>query len=160
MELLGKIWSWFLPPPGHDPTVELMYRYRTAFFGCLSFFAALALYSGLLFEWGPAVIRPASAQAVHEQITLAKREISGSIEAVRQQVSAVASANKEQARKSDADRRERIEQQLLWYRQQNCRSKGAARNYTWQKLTELRDSYRDLTSTDWQMPTCGDIGEP
>lgn len=117
------------------------------------------LFGGMLFEWGPAIIRPASAQTVAQQINSAKREVAVQVAGLEQQVKAVSDKQDAQDKRDHADRVERLEQQLLWYRQQNCRSKGAARNYTWEKMSELRDRYRELSSIEWQMPACSDIGE-
>lgn len=160
VELLASLVKWFVPPVGHDPQVELAYRWRMTAFGCVSFLGVFLLYSALTYHWGlPELIRPASAQEVHEQIASVRTQIKESVTTVQAQLSTI-SATQDTIQKSQrADRLERIEQQLLWYRQQNCRSKGAARNYTWQKMSDLRDRYRDLTSTDWQMPACSDIGD-
>lgn len=147
-----KILMWFVPPTGHDPGIELLYRWRVAVFGCISFFAATFLYVALLFEWGPEIIRPASAQTVQRQIASVKQDMAASIGAVQGHLDII-------ERQQHDDRVERLEQQLLWYRQQNCRSKGSARNYTWQKMMELKDRYRGVTNSDWQMPACSDIGE-
>lgn len=116
------------------------------------------LYAGMLFGWGPDIIRPVSAQTVQQQITVAKGDMLKQLGGVQSQLSTISSTQDAIQKSQRADRLERIEQQLLWYRQQNCKSKGAARNYTWQKMSELKDRYRELTSSDWQMPTCSDIG--
>lgn len=152
IDSLVSLLQWFVPPTGHDPGTELLYRWRVAVFGCLSFFGISFLFVALLFEWGPAVIRPASAQSVQTQVSSLKQDVGSSLKAVQGHLDVI-------EQQQHDDRVERLEQQLLWYRQQNCRSKGTARNYTWQKMMELRDRYRQVTGTDWQMPSCSDIGE-
>lgn len=117
------------------------------------------LYSGLLFGWGPDAVRPVSAQTMQQQISSARTEALNSVGSMQSQLTTIAGTQGTIQKQQLADRLERIEQQLLWWRQQNCKSKGTARNYTWQKMTELRDRYRELTGTDWQMPTCSDIGD-
>lgn len=117
------------------------------------------LYGGLLFGWGPENIRPVSAQAVTQQISASKGEVLASISGVQGQLKSINDTQDTIQKTQKADHLARLEQQLLWWRQQNCKSKGTARNYAWQKMQDLRNSYRDLTNTDWQMPSCGDIGD-
>jgi hypothetical protein len=117
------------------------------------------IYSGLIFGWGPDVVRPVSAQTVQQQITAAKSELLVTVSTVQSQLKVISDGQAALQKQQTTADRERIEQQLLWWRQQNCRSKGAARNYTWQKMGDLRDRYRELTSSEWAMPACSDIGE-
>lgn len=126
---------------------------------CAIVFATGFLYTGMLFEWGPDLIRPASAQTVAQQVTTAKREVAAQVAAVQQNVKAISDKQDAQDRRDHADRLERLEQQLLWWRQQNCRSKGAARNYSWETMSSLRERYAALKGSEWQMPSCSDIGE-
>lgn len=159
-EALANLLKWLVPPPDHNPLAELAWRWRLATFGCASFLGVLLIYSGLTYHWGlPEFIRPASAGEVHDQIAAVKAQIEQDVITVQKQLSTISDAQDSIQKSQRADRLERIEQQLLWYRQQNCRSKGAARNYTWQKMTDLKDRYREITSTDWQMPACSDIGD-
>jgi hypothetical protein len=117
------------------------------------------LYTGMIFGWGPDIIRPVSAQTAQQQITAAKVEVLSTIGSVQRQLKTIGDGQASLQKQQASDRIERLEQQLLWWRQQNCKSKGSTRNYTWQKMSDLKDRYRELTSTDWQMPTCADIGE-
>lgn len=160
MEWLSTLVKWLVPPPGHDPVAELAWRWRLAAFGCVTFLGVTLIYAGLTYRWGlPDFIRPASAQEVREQVQSVKDQVAASVTTIQGQLTTIRSAQVTIQQQQHDDRLERIEQQLLWYRTQNCKSKQQVRNYTWQKMTELRDRYRALTGTDWQMPTCGDIGD-
>lgn len=117
------------------------------------------LYTGLLFGWGPEIIRPASAQTVRQSVSSAKGEVLGSLGTVQGQLADISKKQGDADKRDHADRLERMEQQLQWWRQQNCKSKGQARNYAWLKMGDLKDRYRELTGNEWQMPTCADIGE-
>lgn len=159
-EFFGTILKWLVPPPDHNPVAELAWRWRLAGFGCISFAGVFLIYASLTYHWGlPEIIRPASAQEVREQVKTVKEQISQSVTGVQSQLTEISATQETIQKGQKADRLERIEQQLFWYRTQNCKSKGATRNYTWQKMSDLRDRYRDLTGTDWQIPTCSDIGE-
>lgn len=117
------------------------------------------IFGGMLFGWGPEIIRPVSAQTMQEKISVAKAEVLTINGALQGQLNAISGKQDAMEKRQLTEARDRLEQQLLWYRQQNCKSKDGARNYTWQKMTELRDRYRELTNLDWQMPACSDIGE-
>lgn len=117
------------------------------------------LFGGLAFEWGPPIIRPASAQSVQQRIATAKGEMTSQIAGIQSQLTTISNAQATLQKQASEDRIDRLEQQLLWWRQQNCKSKGQARNYAWSKMDDLKSAYRKITGTDWQMPTCGDIGD-
>lgn len=117
------------------------------------------LFGGMVFEWGSPIIRPVSAQTMQQQITAAKAETASSIAGIQSQLKTISDAQGTLEKKAAEDRIDRLEQQLLWWRQQNCKSKGQARNYAWDKLDDLKKSYRQIKGTDWQMPTCSDIGD-
>jgi hypothetical protein len=158
-DLLKTVIDWLVPPVDHDELTQYLWRVRIAVFGCFSFAAVAYIVVALLFEWGPEIVRPASAQTVHREVDTVKKNISAQFTVVQSQLSTISTTQSTIQKQQFADRLERIEQQLLWWRQQNCRSKGTARNYTWQKMSDLKDRYRELTNTDWQMPACTDIGE-
>jgi hypothetical protein len=154
IELLSDLIKWFVPPIGHDPVVEAIYRWRVAVFGCISFVVAVGGGVMMTLEWGSPIIRPASAQMVQRQVTAAKEDLSKQIQTVQQQIKA-------QSDTQHTDRLERLDQQLFWYRQQNCKVKNDdAKRLYYQKLKELEQRYRDLTGSEWAEPTCRDIGEP
>ena len=153
LDTAKTVLDWFVPPMSHDETTQYLWRVRIAFFGCLSFAAIVFFAVALLFEWGPAIIRPASAQVVQTQVASVKRDVGDSLKAVQGHLDII-------ERQQHDDRVERLEQQLLWYRQQNCKTKGAlGKGLYMQKIGELKERYTDITGKDWQMPTCADLGE-
>jgi hypothetical protein len=117
------------------------------------------LYTGMIFGWGPDIIRPVSAQTAQQQITVAKGEVLATIVGVQGQLKTISDGQAALQRQQASDRVERLEQQLLWWRQQDCKSKGKAQGYAYQKMTDLKDRYRELTGTEWQIPACADIGQ-
>lgn len=157
--MIESILKWFVPPAGHDPGIELLWRWRLAVFGCLSFGLSVWLASSMVLEWGFLMVRPASAQTVQRQVNESKREVLASIAGMQQQLSTISTTQGSMQKQHDAERVEHVEQQLLWWRQQNCKSKGQARNYAWLKMSDLKTAYSELTGKDWQMPTCSDIGD-
>lgn len=159
-EWAATLVKWLVPPPDHNPKAELAWRWRLAVFGCVSFIGFAAAYYGMAYRGGlPDFIRPASAQEVHEQIEEAKKDVTNSLTVLQANLVKISDAQGDIQKAQRSERLERVEQQLLWYRQQNCKSKGPARNYTWQKMTDLKDKFRELTGSDWLMPTCADIGD-
>lgn len=116
------------------------------------------LYYGLITDTGPSAIRPVSAQTMQTQITSAKNEVLNSNSATQQRLKEIGDKQDTMERRQLAEARDSLEQKLLWWRQQNCKSKGPARNYTWKTMGDLKDRYRDLTNTEWPMPECKDIG--
>lgn len=117
------------------------------------------LYGGLVFEIGSPIIRPVSAQTMQQQITAAKAEMAQSVSGIQKQLKDISDKQDTMQKVQHDDQVARLEQQLLWWRQQNCKSKGQARNYAWDKLDDLRKDYRKLLGTEWPMPTCSDIGD-
>jgi 4-amino-4-deoxy-L-arabinose transferase-like glycosyltransferase len=116
------------------------------------------LYVGMAFGWGPDLVRPVSAQTMQQQIAVAKGEVLATIGSVQGQLKTISDGQAALQKQQTADRIERLEQQLLWWRQQNCKSKGKAQEYAYQKMTDLKDRYRELTGTEWIIPACADIG--
>lgn len=117
------------------------------------------LYGGMLFGWGPDIVRPVSAQGVQQQIAAAKIEVIGTVSSVQGQLKSITDTQATIQKQATEDRLDRLDQQLLWWRQQNCKSKSSARNYAWQKMEDLRQAYKQLTGSEWQMPSCSDIGD-
>lgn len=157
-EGFGELVKWFIPPPGHDANVEYLWRWRLGVFGCLSFTGVAFLYLAMVLEWGLPIVRPASAQTVQRQITAAKSEITTSIQAVQSKVKEVSDNQKDAAKAAADERVERLDQQLFWFRVQNCHARGQAKTYTAEKLNALRANYLKLTGTEWTPPNCADIG--
>ena len=128
-------------------------------FGVIVLLLLGGLYGGLLFGWGPDAVRPVSAQTMQLQISQAKIEVVSSVSTVQTQLKDISNTQTLIQNQAAEDRLDRLEQQLLWWRQQNCKSKDGARNYAWQKMEDLKQGYKHLTNTEWQMPTCSDIGD-
>lgn len=147
-------WIAGLLIPPREETSFAMYFFlvRLGILTCLTFLGVCFVFAALLFEWGPGIIRPASAQTVQQQIK-------SSVQPIQEQVAKIAATQKDMQSESAADRLERIDQQLLWYRQQNCKAKtSGAKAFYFQKLMELFPRYRELTGADWHMPDCKDVG--
>lgn len=128
-------------------------------FAVIVLFLLGVIYSGMAFQWFPPVIQAVSAQTLQQQIKDTKAETAASIAGIQTQLTAISGAQSTIQKQAAEDRLDRLEQQLLWWRQQNCKSKGQARNYAWQKMEDLKAAYRKNTGTEWQMPSCADIGD-
>lgn len=122
-------------------------------FGVIVLGALVFLYGGLLFETGPDVIQPTSAQSVDHKITKALQPIQSQLATLSTGQAAVAAAQ-------HSDRVERLDQQLLWYRQQNCKTRNPdAKQLYFAKMMELFQRYHDVTGEDWHVPSCQEIGD-
>jgi hypothetical protein len=151
LEALKVLINWLVPPVDHDELTQYLWRVRIAFFGCLSFALVTYIAGAMLFELGPEVIRPASAQAVQKSVQAVKTDVNAQMNQVQGKLDVLASTQR-------ADRLERLDQQLLWYRGQNCKAHTAsAKQLFLSKLQELAERYQSITGLPYQMPSCADL---
>ena len=151
LEALKVLINWLVPPVDHDELTQYLWRVRIAFFGCLSFVLVTYIAGAMLFELGPEVIRPASAQAVQKSVQAVKTDVNAQMNQVQGKLDVLASTQR-------ADRLERLDQQLLWYRGQNCKAHTAsAKQLFMSKLQELALRYQTITGIPYIMPSCADL---
>lgn len=158
--LLERLATWMVPPVGHDPAVELAYRWRMSGILCGTFLAVVLLYYGLAYRRGlPDLIRPATAQEVREQVKEAKLQLASTITAVQTEVDKISANQDTQTRALHDDRVERLDQQLLWVREKNCTARNAeAKRLYFGRLADLLQRYRAITGADWRIPNCNEVG--